>query len=426
MTRWPRLPPEQTGPAGSACVLVLGASGRAAAEMAAWEGLRPWVADSFGDWDLARWCPVVRVEPYPRALLRAVERAPRAPWLYTGAMENRPELLAHLARRRPLAGNPPEVLARVRNPWWVAETLARAGLPVAEVFPRGKVPPRDGRWLLKPLHSAGGWGIRRWSPEAGSRYDPARHYFQRHQPGTPASVLFLSPGPECYLLGLMPMWCGCHWAGAKEHIYCGSWGPEPVPPELAEPLCRLGRLLTRAGGLRGLWGADGLLTSQGFVPVEINPRITASAELVHLARGWPLVSWHLAAFGFGRGSELPSPRILCNAGELWRTEPDRTMAKVILYAQVPCRVPERLPEKLLAPGLADAVGLPGQVEVAFRDVPHPGTTLQPGQPMLSVLLAAPGCRGEAIQALAAKAARWLYAQLEPLPAVAAAPETEHG
>ena len=409
MTDWLPLPGPPQGKDPQ--LLVLGASGRSTAEMAAREGLRPWVADRFRDWDLARWCPGVQVKPYPAALIPLSEQFPQAPWLYTGAMENRPRLLEQLARRRPLAGNPPKVLAQVRNPWWLAQVLRQAGLPAPEVYPRGETPLQDGRWLLKPLGSAGGWGVKHWEPHTSARYDPARHYFQRRVQGEAASVLFLSGQEECRLLACHGQWCGRAWAGARGFVYCGSWGPLLVDPPLARQLEHLSATLTRAAGLRGLWGADGVLTPEGFVPVEINPRVPASAEVLHLARGVPLVRWHLAACGFSTvGVEWPprlSPR---------QSSPGPLVAKAVLYARGNCRMPPALPQRLLALGKTSIPGLPPQVQVACRDVPRPGSVFRAAEPVLSLLVATPGNNSEPeLESLVARAAQWVYDQLEPVP-----------
>ncbi len=391
-------------------LIVLGASGRSTAEMAAREGLLPWVADRFRDWDLARWCPGVQVNPYPAALVRLSQQFPQVPWLYTGAMENRPRLLEQLARRRPLAGNPPQVLARVRNPWWLARVLRQAGLPAPEVFPQGEAPPRDGRWLLKPLGSAGGWGVKPWEAQSPTRYDPHRHYFQRRVQGEPLSVLFLSWQEECHLLACHGQWCGRAWAGAGGFVYCGSWGPLPADPELARQLKHLGTTLTLAAGLRGLWGADGVLTPGGFVPVEINPRVPASAEVLHLAREAPLLGWHLAACGLPPAGVDWPPRLHCRP-----PAQQPLVAKAVLYAREACRVSRALPQRLLALEETSIPGLPPQVRAACRDVPHPGSVLRNGEPVLTLLLAAPGDTGPELESLMARAAQWVYDQLEPVP-----------
>src|SRR5437660_22838 len=97
-------------------VILIGASTRAAAMSARRAGWTPWCADLFADADLQPIATVhkVSVEAYPQGLFDALANAPHAPLIYTGALENRPDLIARIDR--PLWGNPPEVLRAIRSP----------------------------------------------------------------------------------------------------------------------------------------------------------------------------------------------------------------------------------------------------------------------------------------------------------------------
>src|SRR5262249_48786720 len=112
-------------------LIVLGASGRAAAFSALRAGLRPWCADLFGDLDLRARCPTTVLLPprYPDGLIASLAEPPPGRWMYTGALENRPRLIHQLACRRPLWGNDGPVLDLVRSPQRVAQVLTAAGLP---------------------------------------------------------------------------------------------------------------------------------------------------------------------------------------------------------------------------------------------------------------------------------------------------------
>src|SRR5205807_493928 len=93
-------------------LLIVGASARSAAFSVLRAGLRPECADLFADADLRARCPVWCAPPkdYPGGFLDLPAFAAPGPWLYTGGLENRPELIDELARRRqPLWGNPAPV-----------------------------------------------------------------------------------------------------------------------------------------------------------------------------------------------------------------------------------------------------------------------------------------------------------------------------
>src|SRR6516164_6560588 len=97
-------------------VILLGASTSAAAMSARRAGWAPWCADLFADADLQRIATVrkVPIEAYPHGLLDALAEAPPGPVIYTGALENRPDLVAGIDR--PLWGNSSKVLRVIRTP----------------------------------------------------------------------------------------------------------------------------------------------------------------------------------------------------------------------------------------------------------------------------------------------------------------------
>src|SRR5262245_2003526 len=97
-------------------VVIVGASGRAAAWSALRAGLSPWVFDLFADADLHGQCQARRIEAsaYPYGLVEAHSEAPLGPLLYTGALENHPRLLAELAWKRRLWGNGAAAVRSVR------------------------------------------------------------------------------------------------------------------------------------------------------------------------------------------------------------------------------------------------------------------------------------------------------------------------
>ena len=155
-------------------VHLVGASVRGAAHSAwraGWRDVR--CVDLFGDRDLARLFPTTAVPlaDYPRGLVAAIE-GETGPTIYTGALENRPDLLAKLPQ--PLWGNPPDVVRQVRDPHLWHDALQTAGLPVPALRfePTTSSKPR---WLVKPIRSGGGLGIH---PYGGGSFNPRTHFLQ--------------------------------------------------------------------------------------------------------------------------------------------------------------------------------------------------------------------------------------------------------
>src|SRR4051794_20852073 len=102
-------------------VLIVGVTTRALAVSAARAGYRVTAVDAFGDQDLRKAAQVItpRSTPamrfHPRAAIAAENVS--AGWIaYTSNLENYPAAVGRLAQGRRLLGNPPPVLARVRNP----------------------------------------------------------------------------------------------------------------------------------------------------------------------------------------------------------------------------------------------------------------------------------------------------------------------
>ena len=267
------------------CVLIVGASARAAAQSAQRANLCPLAVDRFADADLAVCCPVRRLERYPAELLKLVsentsQHWPQPPdgWMYVGALENRPQLIARLATRLPLLGNGSEVLRRVRSVNLLAKVLTEGGFHFPATFIDAEAATHTGKWLCKPLHSAGGHGIR-WRSDRIAQ-PPRGHCVQQWIDGLPCSAVYVAGGGQCRLIGLAQQLVGLSWAAATEFQYAGSIGPLLVSDKVRNEFERLGEHLAHAFGLRGLFGVDAVLQGDEVWTLEVNPRYTASVEIL--------------------------------------------------------------------------------------------------------------------------------------------------
>ncbi len=351
-------------------LLIIGASARAAAFSALRAGLRPWCVDLFADADLRAACPAVALPPghYPDGFWEAARPAPPGPWLYTGGLENRPALVQQLAQTRTLWGNDAAVLRRVRSPRSVAALLRDAGLPCPRVFFRAEDVPRQGRWLVKPRAGAGGTGIRPWTGQAlrkGSR----EVYFQEWVEGEPCAAIYVSDGQAARLLGVTRQLVGVPWLHARPFAYCGSIGPLDPPPPLKADLERLGDVLVWGTGLQGLFGVDCLVNEAGPWPVEVNPRYTASVEVLELALGLPALALHRRAFD---PSAPPPGNGPATAGHI---------GKAVLFAPADVRFPPKGPWQ---DALAGRAGQSPWVMPPYADVPAAGQLIPAGRPILTV------------------------------------------
>jgi predicted ATP-grasp superfamily ATP-dependent carboligase len=380
----------------SRSLLIVGASARAAAFSALRVGMRPECADLFADADLRARCPVwpVAAKGYPRTFLDLPALREPGPWMYTGGLENHPDVIEELARRRqPLWGNPADVLRRVRSPFEVRDVLRAAGLPCPALRPSDGQPPRDGRWLLKPLAGAGGSGIRLWGGRTRPPSASQPFYWQEFIEGESCAAVYVGDGRAARLLGVTRQLVGEPWLHAAPFHYCGSVGPLALGPALRQAFADIGAALGRAFGLKGLFGVDGIVRDGVPYPVEVNPRYTASVEVIEYATG-------LHALALHRQAVEPGAPTLSG-------RPSDVVGKAILFARAPLRFPDRGTWGSWATSFPGAAVMP-----TFADVPHPGAVIGAGKPILTLFRRArtvDDCLEE-LRGLAAGLDRWLFAR----------------
>lgn len=345
-------------------LVILGASARAAAFSAIRAGYRPWCADLFADSDLRACARVTRVAgaDYPHGFVRLLSNAPDCPWIYTGALENRPRLIQQLARIRPLWGNASAVLRTVRSPRGRTALFEAAGISCPKEVPSSHLSSSK-RWLLKPVAGAGGAGIASW-PMRGGALPRKGFYLQEFIDGPSCAAVYLGMDGKAVLLGVTRQLVGVEWLHARPFHYCGSIGPLPVSPALRLRLERLGQALATSG-LRGLFGVDFIARNDEPWPVEVNPRYTASVEVLEHALAFRALAFHAAAFDPGRGYPAEPATI-----EL------PTVGKAILFACADTVMPADGPWSVDFPAPS---ALP-----SFADIPPAGQTIARGRPVLTV------------------------------------------
>ncbi len=356
-------------------VLVVGASCRAVAQSAARAGHAVCALDAFGDADLlevAAWHPRHKGEPLAAIpLCRDADVA-----VFASGVENRPEVVEELRAMgvRPLAPSP-QTLRACRD----VETLMRVCAENDIPFPctrRDAPSPTDGPYLVKKKRGGAGIGVRDWD---GSATADADAYYQEKIGGTPFSAAFLADGTRAVVAGISRQFAGEAFLGAGGYAWCGNLMPYPVPlgkrDAFAAEIRRIADALTGAFGLLGANSADFVQRNDTIYLLEINPRISASFELVETMSGQNAFTLHADACD-GR---LPAE------GKGLLDPPYR--AKGIVYA----------PRELTAPDTR------GWAARGRRDIPLPDAPLPEGAPLCTVITPPFGTESEAIAYLAAEA-----------------------
>ena len=362
-------------------LLVAGTSTRAAADSAARAGFEVTALDAFADLDQH---PSVRALSISRdfalgATARRMARASRSvdaeAVAYLSPFENHPNAVGELARNRRLLGNPPEVLRCVRDPRQLSDTLRRHGSPAAAVqMHAGEVSARavgdrdslhENAWMLKPLASGGGRRVRPW--RRGSPI-PAGCYLQERIDGVPGSVTFIAAGGQCALLAISRQLIGEESFGAGGYRYCGSMtsleadDPWEGDSRVAARARALAEATSALFGLVGVNGIDFVVRDGVPVPIEVNPRWSASMELVDRVCDVPVMAAHVDSCNSGTP---PRVRRRCEGG---------VMGKAVVFATADVAVGDT--RRWLDSG-------------DVRDVPWPGTSIGRGDPICTVFAMAP-------------------------------------
>jgi predicted ATP-grasp superfamily ATP-dependent carboligase len=361
---------------------IVGASARAAAFSAIRAGYEVVAADLFADADLARVAAVTRVDDYPMGLLNWLEAADCDAWIYTGALENHPHLVTVGGALLPLCGNDGPWMERVRDPLVLQRAALDAGLLLPETRADATGLPLDGSWLCKTYRGSSGSGV--WRHDG----DPARQRAVREQAvyqkvigGTPAAAAFVIGEGGARLLGLTLQIVG----GGTNHPwrYVGSIGPLDRTAEVDAQLAMLGDMLHRRFELRGVVGVDLVLADGRVWVVEVNPRYSASMEILERATGVSAIGAHVAACD-PEGAAPTQPR----------TADERIHGKTILFATREATVTLAFFAWAIAHSTLDAE------RCLLADIPAAGEVIPAARPVLTAFAAGDSV-GECEERLAA-------------------------
>jgi len=354
-------------------ILIAGASVRGAVDSAIRGGWRPVAADLFNDLDLQQQCETYRITDYPKGLLRISQQLPTMPWIFTGGLENHPQLVEQVSERHPLCGNPAPVLEQCSDPFLIQKILADENLLFPEIRTNW-TPETAGRWLQKANKSTGGNGVH-WAEQAISTkgaFPGAETYYQQYIPGISCSGLFLAKKTTSQLVGVTRQIIDKRFTGGKHFSYAGSIGPVTLSIEQEATIDRIGTVLTSGLELQGLFGVDFICQEDKVWVLEINPRFPASAEIFDHAFGISLVDLHFQAC---QGN--PTPEVL-------PVEKQVQWGKAILYADRPCTINAECSNTWLEQTMRTN-SPENQNGVYLADIPAAGTVLTTGSPILSIV-----------------------------------------
>jgi predicted ATP-grasp superfamily ATP-dependent carboligase len=196
-----------------------------------------------------------------------------------------------------------------------------------------------------------------------------RAVFQRWIRGEPAAAIFVVLRRGAIFLGAARQLLG---AARREWQYVGSIGPYPSVydftgnPQRKKWFVAMGDLLAQKLHLRGLVGVDFVLARDGPWVVEINPRYTASIEVLEQIAGMTAVASHVEACS---GDGLPTSLPGVTAGDL--------LGKAILFAPQEAVVSAAFFEWAMARSALVAD------DFTLADIPAAGEIVPAGRPVLT-------------------------------------------
>ncbi|HDS46016.1 MAG TPA: ATP-grasp domain-containing protein [Methanomicrobia archaeon] len=230
--------------------------------------------------------------------------------------------------RGKILGNRPEKTRVVADKVWLAACLDELGIPhprtvsgraITALCAQKRRIPLAYPVVAKPAQGGGGTANFFCQTEkelirsAKARPD---FLYQDYVKGQHASVSVLLSNQEAVSICLNEQLLGMKSLSAPGPlVYCGNITPMAAPR--STEVCKLAEDLTAELGLIGSNGVDVVLSDDGPVVIEVNPRVQGSLDTVELATGLNLVDAHVRAVA----GELPA-----------RIAVKRYAAKMIVFA----------------------------------------------------------------------------------------------
>jgi predicted ATP-grasp superfamily ATP-dependent carboligase len=364
-------------------IFVCGASARQVVSLAVSAGIECYAADLFCDFDtrkLAR--AAVKLER-----LENVSQVAKAfqydHCVLTGGMENYPDIVAEICRELPCHDR--IALAECRDPIVLqsivhdSRELSRLGLSFPLTTRQRPIGGNDGEWLTKHTDRSGGLGVHSGAAACVAQ-NKANLVYQRRVTGELVSGLYLADGQTSTLLAVSHQWSGRSELGCAEFVYCGSISPCVLNDSHWRALSAAGNVFASRFGLRGVFGIDFIREGDRLWLLELNPRITASAEVCQKMLPLNIVEEHLRVMA---GGELDVQGV---PGYENRPSPEEWFGKAIVFNRFsqPIVITPEFHRQLRDWMEADVS--PSGTASGLGDVPMPSSVFSPGSPVLTVMV----------------------------------------
>ena len=189
-------------------------------------------------------------------------------FLYGSLFDNCSYLLAWVAERVPVLGNPAQILSQAKDFSFFGLLDA---LNIAHPKVQVSLPSQHVNWLSKQIGGCGGMHIQ---PAFAAK---PGYYFQKIITGTPTSMLFVADGNAAKVIGFNQQLM----APSKNlpYRFAGAISNIALQPSIHEVFEHAAQKLTSVLYLRGICSLDAIIESENVWILELNPRLSATFHL---------------------------------------------------------------------------------------------------------------------------------------------------
>jgi predicted ATP-grasp superfamily ATP-dependent carboligase len=392
-------------------IILIGSSVRPLIDSCLVAGFVPVGFDLFADWDSRQMIEschsgqgqLTKIRRYEELLNVDLSVMGDAAVLLGGAELNS-DLVRHVSGQLPFLGAGAQSLANIADPVGWLSQLRGAGFGVPET--QLQAPAELEGWLVKARSSCGGRAV----GFAGHESVPKENvYYQKFVPGESWGALFVTvaAAKQTVLFGNARQLLVRDVRGrdvrsssnarkdlsknkAFSFSYRGSIGPVCLPAKVQDQIQAIGQALASEQSLCGVWGMDFVLdANQRVWPVDLNTRITASAELYErLVENSPaefksVMDLHASAC---RNEMTGSNGKLCESiDQIAAALPHVPVeGKLILFNQNPTSIKIDQPrfDRLL--GFWAGMKSGEQWHSTIADIPHVQTVIESGTPICTL------------------------------------------
>lgn len=193
--------------------------------------------------------------------------------LYGSIFDAAPDCLHWLERQAPVRGNCADTLIAIQDKPAFFRLLQQLEIPFPQTVYRAGSVSADAEWLIKRPQASGGAHVRIWHGEALD----AHEYLQQKMQGLPVSLLFCANDKAVRKIGFNRLL-------TRDCIeypfqYAGAVSRFPMPNHAVNILLDAAQKLTNYYRLEGINSLDAILMNDGVMVLELNPRLSASANL---------------------------------------------------------------------------------------------------------------------------------------------------